>query len=176
MAVFSFGHKSVHLVKIVIGPRERSERGLTKPLLLSTGAHKSATENHHFWEASKASPEKWLPPSWAKREKFPSLHTPYWCTQKCHRKPPLLIGEQSEPWKATPSLSSEVTFFQVYLNKSKVMNYKSKQIYTFEVVCVYKGPLYPIIWLRMVMKMAITILSYNKWELNNIVIKAFLNS
>ena len=31
-----------------IGPRKRSERGLTKPLLLSTGAHKSATENHHF--------------------------------------------------------------------------------------------------------------------------------
>ena len=73
----------------LIGPRERSERGLTKPLLPPTGAPKSATENHHFWEASKASPEMWLPLSRAKREKFPTLHTPYWCTQKCHRKPPL---------------------------------------------------------------------------------------
>ena len=43
----------------------------------------------------------------AKREKFPSLHTPYWCTQKCHRKQPLLRGEQSEPWNATPSSLSK---------------------------------------------------------------------
>ena len=32
----------------------------------------------------------------------PFLHTPYRCTQKCHRKPPLLRGEQSEPWISTP--------------------------------------------------------------------------
>ena len=30
-------------------------------------------------------------------KQFPSLHTPYWCTHKCHRKPALLTGEQSEP-------------------------------------------------------------------------------
>ena len=32
----------------------------------------------------------------------------YWRTQKCHRKPPLLRGKQSEPWKVTPSFSSKV--------------------------------------------------------------------
>ena len=68
---------------------------------------KKCHENHRFWEASKASPKKRLPLSRAKREKFPSLHTPNWCTQKCHRKPPVLRGEHSEPWKATLSLSSE---------------------------------------------------------------------
>ena len=35
------------------------------------------------------------------------LHTPYWCTQSCHRKPALLRGEQSKPRKMTPSLSSK---------------------------------------------------------------------
>ena len=104
-----------------------------------TSAFKSATENHHFWEVSKASPvkcppsllsearevsfstyplpvnskvpqktttferrAKWAPNkypllSWAKQEKLPFLHTPYRCIQKCHRKPPLLRGEQREP-------------------------------------------------------------------------------
>ena len=42
-------------------------------------------KKHHFWEVSKASPEKCSPLSRAKREKFPSLHTPYWCTQKCQK-------------------------------------------------------------------------------------------
>ena len=79
-----------------------------KPLLISSfnpqlSAHKSATENHHFWEASKASPEKYpLSLSRAKQEKFPSLHNLYRCTQKGHRKPPLLRGEQSQPWISTP--------------------------------------------------------------------------
>ena len=36
------------IVIIIIGPRERSERGLTKPLLPPTGAPRFATENHHF--------------------------------------------------------------------------------------------------------------------------------
>ena len=44
-----------------IGPRKRSKQGPTKPLLTPTCAPKSATENHHFWEASIASPEKWIP-------------------------------------------------------------------------------------------------------------------
>ena len=93
---------------------EQSEPWKATPSLKSfphyiplAGAPKSATENHHFWEASKASPEKQLPLSWAKREKFPSLHNPYWCTQKCHRKPALFRGEQSEPWKESPSLLSK---------------------------------------------------------------------
>ena len=61
---------------------ERSERSF--PLYIPlTGAPRFATENQHFWEVSKASPEKWLPFSWLKWEKFPSLHTPYWCTQNC---------------------------------------------------------------------------------------------
>ena len=64
-----------------IGPRKRSKQGPTKPLLTPTCAPKSATENHHFWEASIASPENRLPLSQAKREKFPSLHTPYWCNK-----------------------------------------------------------------------------------------------
>ena len=76
--------------------------------LKPTAAPKSATENHHFWEASIASHEKWLPLSWAKQRKFPSLHTPYWCTQKCHRKPPLLSSEHCEPIKKTSSLLSKV--------------------------------------------------------------------
>ena len=64
--------------------------------LKPTAAPKSATENHHFWEASIASHEKWLPLSWAKQRKFPSLHTPYWCTQKCHRKPPWLFVQSAQ--------------------------------------------------------------------------------
>ena len=47
----------------------------TKPLLPSTSAPKSATENHHFWVVSKASPLKQLSLAWAKQEKFPSLNT-----------------------------------------------------------------------------------------------------
>ena len=72
-----------------------------------TGAPKSATENHHFWEASNTSPEKCPSLSWAKWDNFPFLHTPYRCTQKCHRKPPLLRGKQYKPWKVPPSLLSE---------------------------------------------------------------------
>ncbi len=61
-----------------------------------------ATENHHFWEVS---PEKWISLSQAKREKFPSPYTPYWCIQNCHRKPPLFRSEHSKPWIVTLSLS-----------------------------------------------------------------------
>ena len=35
-------------------------------------------------------------------QKHPSLHTPYRCTQECHRKPKLLRGEQSKPEKCPP--------------------------------------------------------------------------
>ena len=56
----------------IIGPRERSERGPTKPLLTPYRCTQKCLQNHHFWEASKASPKKWPPLSRAKREKFPS--------------------------------------------------------------------------------------------------------
>ena len=40
---------------------------------------------------------------------FPHL-PPYWCTQKCHIKPPLFIGKHKEPWKLTPSLEKWLSF------------------------------------------------------------------
>ena len=42
-----------------------------------TGATQFATENHHFWEVSKVSPDKCPPLSQAKQEKFPFLISIY---------------------------------------------------------------------------------------------------
>ena len=76
----------------------------------TTGAHKSATENHHFWEASKASPVKCPPLSQAKQEKFPSLHTPYWCIKKCNQNHQFWKASKASPVKWPPLSRAKFPF------------------------------------------------------------------
>ena len=59
----------------------------TSNLVHTKVPQKTSTFERRAKRAQKNAP----PLSRAKREKFPSLHTPYWSTQKCHRKPALLI-------------------------------------------------------------------------------------
>ena len=105
--------KKIKNVNILLDPANEASGVLPNLYYLPpTGAFKSATEVPQKCHRKPSllrgeHSEPWkvtLSLSRAKREKFPSLHTPYWCTQKCHRIPSLLRGKHSKSWKATPSL------------------------------------------------------------------------
>ena len=81
---------------------------------------------------SKQALSKYSHLSRVKQEKFPSLHTTYCCIQKCQRKPPLLRGEQSEPWILPPSLSSEAREVSLFTYSLLVHSKAPQKTTTFE--------------------------------------------